>query len=764
VNPLKVRVEKKFGDKTFSIETGWLAKQAAGSCVLQLGETVVIVASATGPGREGIDFFPLTCDYRERQAAAGKFPGGFLKREGRPTTKETLTSRLMDRPIRPLFPDWFRDEVQIQAFVLASDKQNDGDVLAMIGAGCTLGLAGLPFRGPIASVRLGRVDGRLIPFPTQDELEESDLDVIISGSRESVLMIEGFAREIAEADMLEAVNRGHDVIRELCDLQSELFEKAQVKPREYVIPPADTLFDRLKSKYYSSLTEVKRTAGKQARAEAVGALREKIVAEEIPDPKAEGAIRLEAFDRAWHDLEQRAIRDLILSGTRPDGRGTTDIREITCDVDLIPCVHGSAVFQRGETQAFITVTLGTGRDEQRVDGLVDEYSKKFMLDYYFPSFSVGEVRPIRGPGRREIGHGALAERSVKPVLPDPEEFPYTIRVISDIFESNGSSSMASVCGATLGLMAAGVPISNPVAGISIGLVKESDRWTLLTDIIGDEDHFGDMDFKVAGTQNGVTGIQLDLKIDGISSEIIAATLAQAREARMHILRKMLTRISRPKEDIAATAPRLLRTKIDPEKIGALIGPGGKNIRAIQEETGTVIEVDDEGVVTIASSDSEGAKAALARVEALTATVQIGRIYEGRVTSVKDFGVFVEILPGKDGLCHISELSNEYVQRVSDVCRMGDVMKVKVIAIDEQDRVKLSRRLAMEELNEEELMRPRGDGDGDDRGGEREEGGDRGGERRDRGGRAPRGDRGGGGGQRGDRPDRDRGRPPRQYRD
>ncbi len=430
------------------------------------------------------------------------------------------------------------------------------------------------------------------------------------------------------------------------------------------------------------------------------ALKQKVLAELIPDPAAAGAIPLTAFGNAWHKLEEKVVRDLILSGTRPDGRDGKTLRPIHCSIDVLPRVHGSAVFQRGETQSLITITLGTGRDEQRVDGLIDEYSKKFMLDYNFPSFSVGEVRPIRGPGRREIGHGALAERSVKPVLPDPEDFPYTIRVISDILESNGSSSMASVCGATLGLMAAGVPITNPVAGISIGLVKESEtKWTLLTDILGDEDHFGDMDFKVAGTQNGVTGIQLDLKINGIGFDIIRATLTQAREARIEILRNMLTAIPRPNKEISPFAPRLLRTHIPPDKIGALIGPGGKTIRAIQEATGAVIEVEDDGTVTIASSDAASAQACLERVESLTASVQVGRIYRGRVTSVKDFGAFVEIMPGKDGLCHISELSEEYVNSVGDVCRVGDELQVKVIAIDEQDRVKLSRKQATRELRE-----------------------------------------------------------------
>jgi polyribonucleotide nucleotidyltransferase len=695
---VKVRVEKQIGSGVLSFETGFLAKQAHAAVLAQYGETVVMNAATSGPGRPGIDFFPLTCDYRERTAAAGKFPGGFIKREGRPTTKETLTSRLCDRPIRPLFPKGYREEVQCQSFVLASDKQNDGDVIAMNGIACALFISPMPFNGPIASVRVGRISGKFVAFPTHDELEESDLDLIMSGSETSVAMIEGFAREMPENDMFEAILFGHAAIKEIIELQREFAQKIGVNKPAFTAVEDTTVYDSLKSRFYDEFKSAKQTSGKQARAEAVKALKEKAVAELMPDPLAAGAIKPEVFSRAWHDLEERVVRDLILSGTRPDGRDYRTLRNIDCAVDVLPRVHGSAVFQRGETQALVTITLGTTRDEQRVDGLFDEYSKKFMLDYNFPSFSVGEVRPIRGPGRREIGHGALAERSVAPILPNPEEFPYTIRVISDILESNGSSSMASVCGATLGLMAAGVPISNPVAGISVGLVKEGDnQWVLLTDIIGDEDHYGDMDFKIAGTQNGITGIQLDLKIEGISPEIIRATFDQSREARIQILRKMLQTISRPKEDISQYAPRLIRTHIDPEKIGALIGPGGKNIRGIQEATGCVIEVEDDGTVTIASSNREWADAALAQVEACTATVQIGKIYHGRVTSIKDFGAFVEILPGRDGLVHISELSTGYVNSVGDVCRMGDEMKVLVIDVDDHDRVKLSRKRAYEEL-------------------------------------------------------------------
>jgi len=474
---------------------------------------------------------------------------------------------------------------------------------------------------------------------------------------------------------------------------------------DFVAPASDGLMERLAEKYYGQLKSALQTEGKQARADAVGQLKESALAEMIPNPEADGAFTAASFAKGWSGLKQQAIRELILAGTRSDGRDHKTLRKIECAVDVLPRVHGSAIFQRGETQALVTVTLGTGRDEQRVDSLFAEYSKRFMLDYNFPSFSVGEARPIRGPGRREIGHGMLAERSVNPVLPDHDEFPYTIRVISDILESNGSSSMASVCGATLALMAAGVPITNPVAGISIGLVKENDKFVLLTDIIGDEDHYGDMDFKIAGTQNGITGIQLDLKVNGISEEIIRGTLAQAREARIEILRSMLSAISRPRASTSETAPRLVRTHIDPEKIGLLIGPGGKTIRGIQEDTGVTIDVEEDGTVTIAADNEASVQAGLARVEALTASVQVGRIYHGRVTSVKDFGAFIEIIPGKDGLCHISELSNEYVSSVGDICKVGDQMTVKVIAVDDQDRVKLSRRAAMAEEN--------GDGGGEE---------------------------------------------------
>lgn len=733
---MKVIVEKQIGKQTLSFETGQLGKQAGATVLVRYGDTVVLNAVTTGSPRPGIDFFPLTCDYRERTAAAGKFPGGFLKRESRPTMKETLTSRLIDRPIRPLFAKGFNDEVQCQCIVMSSDRQNDGDVLAMNGASTALFISAMPFEGPVASVRVGRVDGEFLAFPTHDDLEESDLDMIMSGSEDVVLMIEGFAREMPEDEMLEAIRFGHEAIKQVCQLQRELADQVDVQKTEFIPPEDDGVLGKLKDSFYDQFKEKKQTEGKLARAEAIGQLKADALAQ-IVDPDAENAVTEAAFKRAWHDLEEEVIRDLILAGTRADGRKADELRNIECYVDLMPRTHGSALFQRGETQALVSITLGTSRDEQRVDGLMEEYSKKFMLDYNFPPFSVGECRPIRGPGRREIGHGALAERSLKPVIPDPEDFPYTVRVISDILESNGSSSMASVCAATLGLMAAGVPIKKPVAGISVGLVQETeDKWTLLTDIVGDEDHFGDMDFKIAGTQHGITGIQLDLKIRGISEEIIIATMKQSREARIEILRNMLGAIQRPRAEPSEYAPRLLRTSIPSDKIGMLIGPGGRNIRTIQEETGTVVEVDDEGTVTVAADNAEWARKAMEKIEACTATVQIGKIYDGVVSSVKDFGAFVEILPGRDGLCHISELSSGFVSNIADLVSEGDEMKVLVVSVDDHDRVKLSRRQALEQLGlEDEMATEENSGDGaseekssdsSDDGGGRERSGGRGG--------------------------------------
>lgn len=700
---MKVTVEREVGGRRFRLTTGEIARQASGAVLVQFGETVLFVAAQTGPARPGIDFFPLTVDYRERMAAAGKFAGGFLKREGRPSTKEILTARLTDRPIRPLFPAGFTDEIQIMANVLACDPDNDPDVLTGTGASAALCLSPVPFQGPIASVRVGKIGEELVLMPTQAQLQESSLDLVVAGSKKSVLMIEGFGDQISEDDMLAAIMFAHRHVVTLCELQEELVRKVGVQPAEFVPPPPNPFTGLLREEGYGPLRAAKLNPKKQERHAGTDAVKQMFLDRLFPngaETTPEGHTRLQ-FQQAFYELESRVVRDLILEGKRLDGRAPGELREVSCSVGILPRVHGSALFTRGETQSLATVALGTPRDQQRVDGLFEEHSERFMLHYYFPPFSVGEVRPIRGPGRREIGHGCLAERSVAPVLPPEEKFPYTIRVISDIMESNGSSSMASVCSATLSLMDAGVPIRRPVAGISIGLVKESDeKFTLLTDIMGDEDHFGDMDFKVAGTQHGVTGIQLDLKIDGISERIIRETLYQARQARIELLKKMLAEIPRPRKDISPYAPRLTQTRIDPEKIGLLIGPGGKTIRAIQDETGAQIDVQDDGTVTIAAHDGQAAEAALARIEALTEEIKVGRIYHGVVSSVKDFGAFIEIAPGKDGLCHISELSDGFVKAVTDICRVGDKMDVKVIAVDEQNRVKLSRRAVLAEREKE----------------------------------------------------------------
>jgi polyribonucleotide nucleotidyltransferase len=692
------RVERILGRQKLIIETGRWAKQAHGAAVVTYGDTVTLVTAVEGEADEERDFFPLVVDYREKTYAAGKFPGGFIKREGRPTTKEILTSRLIDRPIRPLFPAGYYREVQVMGAVLSADKENDPDILSMIGSSAALHVSHIPFLRPTGSVRVGRIGNELIVMPSHSELEESDLDLIVSGTREAITMIEGFARELSDENMLEAILFGHKHIVQVIDMVESLREQAGLgpKPQAPAIEP-NPLIEEFRRKFYDEFRSRKQTEGKHKRADAVRELKERIQQEYLPE-NGEAKYKPAQVAQGFEHLEERVVRDLILEGKRIDGRSTKQIRPINCEVGVLPRTHGTAIFARGETQALVTTTLGTTSDEQRVDGLGEEYSKKFMLDYNFPPFSVGECRPIRGPGRREIGHGALAERSLKAVIPSPEKFPYTIRVVSDILESNGSSSMASVCGGTLSLMDAGVPISDPVAGISIGLVKEKDRFVLLTDIMGDEDHFGDMDFKVAGTGRGVTGIQLDLKIDGIGEEIIRSTLEQAREARREILKLMLTTLRQPRPSISPHAPRLITVHINPEKIGLLIGPGGKTIKSIQESTGAKIDIDDDGTVYISHLDAAGAEAAKTKVEALTEEVRVGKIYEGRVTSVKDFGAFIEILPGRDGLCHISELDDKYVDKVENVCKVGDILQVKVIAIDDQDRVKLSRKAVLREQN------------------------------------------------------------------
>jgi len=579
---------------------------------------------------------------------------------------------------------------------MSFDRENDPDILCMVGASAALHVSHIPFLKVTGAVRIGRIGNEFIVMPTHTQMEESDLDLIVAGTNDAITMIEGFAREMSEENMCQAIRFGHQQIVRIISLIEDLRVKAGLGPKPAPQPGKENpLKEIFRKKFYDEFRTLKQTSGKHARADQIRGLKERVLQQYLPD-NGSGEYSPDQIGQAFDALEERVVRDLILEGKRIDGRTPKDLREITCEVGVLPRTHGSALFTRGETQALVTTTLGTTSDEQRIDGLADEYSKKFMLDYNFPPFSVGECRPIRGPGRREIGHGALAERSLKAVIPGPAKFPYTIRVVSDILESNGSSSMASVCGGTLSLMDAGVPISDPVAGISIGLVKDENRFVLLTDIMGDEDHFGDMDFKVAGTVRGITGIQLDLKIDGINEEIIQATLDQAREARREILRHIVMTLRYPRQDISPQAPRLLTIRINPDKIGLLIGPGGKTIKGIQESTGAKIDIDDDGTVYVSHSVAAGAEAARAKVEALTEEIRVGKVYEGRVTSIKDFGAFIEILPGRDGLCHISELDDRYVDRVDSVCKVGDKMQVKVIAIDDQDRVKLSRKALLRE--------------------------------------------------------------------
>ena len=730
------RVERPFGQSTLSLETGKLAKQAHGAVVVRLGDTSVLVAAVAGNPIPGRDFFPLTCDYRERTYAAGKFPGGFIKRETRPSTKETLTSRLMDRPVRPLFPVDYLNEVQIMATVLSADQDYDPDVLALIGASAALHIAEIPFLKVVGAVRMGRVDGKLIAMPTHADMETSDLDLIVAGHKDGVCMIEGFARELPEADMSNAILEAHRMTLVIAEMIEELRTKKGL-PAKTLPPqiPPHPLADELHAKFGNAFRAKYLTEGKLARYAALDEVKKKIVAEYAPEGKTDNKHTASQVSGAIGVMKERIFREITLAGKRIDGRDYPVVRALSSEVAVVPRVHGSAVFQRGETQALVVATLGTTADEQKVDGLTPGYAKKFMLDYNFPPFSVGECKPIRGPGRREIGHGMLAERSLKAVMPHPSKFPYTVRLVSEILESNGSSSMASVCGGTLCLMDAGVPISHPVAGISVGLVQDGKKFVLLTDIQGDEDHYGDMDFKVAGTQRGITGIQLDIKVDGISDEVVRGALDQARLARIEILKSMLATLRAPRKAISDFAPRLLQVKINPEKIGLLIGPGGKNIRALQEETGAKLDVDNDGTVSIAHTDAAGAEEAKRRVEALCQEIKVGNIYEGKVSSLKDFGAFIEIAPGRDGLCHISELDVGYVQHPGDVVKVGDKVTVKVIGIDDQDRVKLSRKVLLAGGDA-----PPGDGGGrpprDDRGPPRD---DRGPRRDDRG--PPRDDRG-----------------------
>jgi polyribonucleotide nucleotidyltransferase len=760
------KVEREIGGRKLTIATGTYAKLAGGAVTVQYGDTVVFGAVVRANPREGIDFFPLQVDYRERRAAAGKFPGGFMKREGRPTTKEVLTARLIDRPLRPLFPKGFMDEVQIHLNALSFDGQNDPDILAGIAASAAVAISDIPFITPIAHVRIGRVEGKLVINPTIEQLEYTDIDLVVAGTKHYVNMIETGAREAKEDDIADAIEFGHKVIIEITGMIEELQKKVGIEKVGNIKQPDAELVSAVKTRVSAKIREVKGKTGKHDRGDAVKKILTDLLAELAPavtNPSAhyseyltqkhkEKQIRL-----VFSEVEEHATREAILAGVRPDGRSFEQIRPISCEVGVLPRVHGSSVFSRGETQAMCTVTLGTSSDEQMVDGLTDEYSQKFMLHYNFPSYSVGEVRPIRGPGRREIGHGALAERSLIAVLPGVDVFPYTVRIISDILESNGSSSMASSCAGCLALMDAGVPITKPVAGISVGLVQEGDKVALLTDIIGEEDHFGDMDFKVCGTRDGITAIQLDIKTEGINHKIIRDTLHRAKEARLAILAKMAQTLPESRKEISPFAPRLLTVKIDPQKIGKLIGPGGKNIKRIQEETGANVDIEDDGTVYISAVDGKAAERCRDLVEAMTAEVKVGKIYTGRVVSIKEFGAFIEIAPETDGLCHVSELSDRFVDQVTDFVNQGDEVKVKVMLIDDQGRIKLSRKAAMKELGESDPEPVHsGGGEGDEGGPPRDDrGGDRGGDR------GPRRDGGGGGGRGGDRGGRGGDRGPRR---
>ncbi|AWM41573.1 Polyribonucleotide nucleotidyltransferase [Gemmata obscuriglobus] len=745
--PVKpARVECEFGGRTLVLETGKFAKQAHGAVLVTYGETSVLVAAVEGSPIPGRDFFPLQVEYRERTYAAGKFPGGFIKRETRPSTKETLTSRLIDRPSRPLFPANYFNEVQIHCTVISSDRENDADMLALIGTSAALHVSHIPFLKPYGGLRLGRVNGELVVLPTVTQMEESDLDLIVAATRDAVCMIEGFAREMPENEMGDAIMEAHKQCAVLIDLIERLRTEAGLGTK--VLPPAtadNPLLEELHQKYGAQYREKYLTQGKKERNAALDAFKDEIKKVYLPEGEANPAYTPSQVSGALSALRERIFREITLGGTRIDGRAPKELRALGAEVTVLPRTHGTALFQRGETQALVVATLGTVADEQKVDGLQDEYSKKFFLDYNFPPYSVGECKPIRAPGRREIGHGMLAERSLKAVIPPPSRFPYTIRLVSEILESNGSSSMASVCGGTLALMDAGVPIKRPVAGISVGLVMEKDHFSLLTDIQGDEDHYGDMDFKVAGTQKGVTGVQLDIKVDGINEAIVRGALEQAKEARLQILKTMLSALSAPRKEISRWAPRLIQLKINPEMIGKLIGPGGKMIRAIQEETGAKIDIEDDGTVSIASSDAEGVEAARRMVEGLTAEVKVGAVYDGKVVSMKDFGAFVEIAPGRDGLCHVSELDSGFVQRPEDVVEIGQKIQVKVIGIDDNGRVRLSRKALLAPSDE---AGNGGGGGGGFGGGDRGDRGDRG--ERSGGGGGRRSGGGGGGGRGGDR--------------
>ncbi|QQS36287.1 MAG: polyribonucleotide nucleotidyltransferase [Ignavibacteriales bacterium] len=690
-----VKKEIEIGGKIFSIETGRFARQANGAVMVRYADTMVLVtAVAAEEAKEDQDFFPLQVEYREKTSAAGKFPGGYIKREGRPSEKEILSARLVDRPIRPLFPDSFKNETQVIAFVLSHDGENDADVLGAVGASAALTISDIPFDGPMAEVRVGRINGEFVINPTHPEIKLSDVELVVAGTSDSIMMVEGESKEVSEVELLDALKFAHDAIKKIIAIQLELRNEIG-KPKKIVtakeIDPElkkavyDFASEKFKSIVYSVLTKEERSS---ANKELLLSTKESL-AEKFPEQE-------KVIEEILHDMEKELMRGRILSeGIRLDGRNTKQIRPINIELGLLPRTHGSALFTRGETQSLTTVTLGTKNDEQTVDGLTDEYTKKFMLHYNFPPFSVGEVGRMSGVGRREIGHGNLAERALKMMFPSEEQFPYTVRIISDILESNGSSSMATVCAGSLAMMDGGVPIQKAVAGIAMGLVKENDKFAVLSDILGNEDHLGDMDFKVAGTRDGITAFQMDIKIQGISFEIMETALYQAKEGRFHILGIMDEAISKPNESLSQYAPRLITMKIDQDQIGLVIGPGGKTIQGMQRLFGVDINIDDDGTVNIASPNKESATKCKEYIKKLTATPEVGEIYDGVVTKLMDFGAFVEILPGKEGLLHISQIDNKRVEKVSDFFKPGDKVTVKLLKI-ENGKYSLSRKELLKE--------------------------------------------------------------------
>ena len=680
----------KFGKNDLILETGKLAKQANGSVTITYGSTVILVTVCMSSSiREGQDFFPLTVEYQEKTYAAGRIPGGFFKREGRPSENEILGSRLIDRPIRPLFPEGFLNDVQIMAMVLSSDGENDPNVLALIGASAALSISDIPFNGPLASCRVARINNEFVLNPTYLEMVDADLEVVVAGNNHGVVMLESRAKEVSEEEYFAAVKFGMESLKPIILLQEE-FARLYGQPKAKVeLKLIDSiLMQKIENLAQEKLVKVYKLSKKEEREEQIALLTKELDAELVAQGFLEPDIHI-----GLHEVEKKQVRKMISEGTRIDGRSFKQIREITCEVSLLPRTHGSSLFTRGQTQSLAVTTLGTGQDEQLIESLDGERKKSFMLHYNFPSFSVGETKPARSPGRREIGHGALAEKALLAVMPSKEKFPYTVRVVSEILESNGSSSMASVCAATLSLMDAGVPIKEAVGGVALGLVKEASKTAILTDIAGLEDHFGDMDFKVAGTRSGITAVQLDLKNEGISLDLLKECLAQSKEGRLFILDKMSAALSSPREELSSFAPRIDVLKINTEKIGELIGPGGKTIKAIIAATGASIDIKDDGTVLVGSVDAAKSDAAIKMIRAITDEVEVGRIYFGKVKRIMQFGVFVELAPRKEGLVHVSELSNTFVKKIEDVVKVGDEFKVKVIGVDELGRINLSKKQA-----------------------------------------------------------------------